>query len=49
MCMHKWSKWQPDFKTDMVNKNGIVIGWIFVQKRICEKCGLEKRKKQVIK
>lgn len=47
--LHKWGMWNEYFKTDMVK--GIskgIVGYVFIQKRQCVKCGLIQYKKEVL-
>lgn len=46
---HTWSMWEEFSKSDIVKPlTGGILGWIFVQKRICHKCGLVQYKQDKI-
>lgn len=53
MCWHNWSKWSIIQETDLVRLATIgrergVIGYVFIQKRTCSKCGFTQYDKQQI-
>jgi len=38
---HHWSRWESYAKTNIIQPiTGGVLGYIFIQKRTCYKCGL---------
>lgn len=46
---HKWSLWEEFAKTDVVRPfTGGVIGYAFIQKRVCKTCGLTQYNEQRI-
>lgn len=49
ICIHKWEKWKEESKANQIDDNGNIIGFVYIQKRTCVKCGKTKRHKQVIR
>lgn len=47
---HKWSKWESYVEQDVISGlTGGVIGYSFIQKRVCEKCGFVQYNQQQTK
>jgi hypothetical protein len=47
---HAWSKWEVSHTTDIVrSSDDAIIGYAFIQKRVCAKCGYAQYKKQEVR
>lgn len=51
---HKWSKWEVTHETEVVrtyrhNNERIIVGYAYIQKRVCATCGFTAYDKQQVK